>query len=151
MEKTFDHGPRLTPEEYQRKIAELYAKPSPASAENGERAIRRRELDINIDHRLGCRFPKERRDALWAIQEQVEKRRFRMVFKHLFHRLFAKLLARDAQLLANFLVEEYAKVLTPEELQAYFDLNPGEKPVLPIDTDQLGNSPTHSKVRPRRD
>ena len=138
MASSFDHGRRLTPEEYQTKIAELYAKPSPVPVEDGERAIRRRELDINIDHRLGCCFPKERRDALWAIQEQVEKRRFRLVFKYLFRRLFAKWLARDAQQLANFLVEEYAKVLTPEELQAFFGLSPGEKPVLPIDTDQLG-------------
>jgi len=137
MAKSFDHGQRLTLEEYQRKITELYAKPSPASSEAEERAIRRQELELNIDHRLGCRFPKERRDALWAIQEQVEKRRFRLVFKYFFRRLFAKWLARDAQQLANFLVEEYAKVLTPEELQAFFGLSPGETPVLPIDTDQL--------------
>jgi len=138
MEKPFDHGQRLTPEEYQRKITALYTQPSPASSEAGERAIRRRELELNIDHRLGCLFPKERRDALWAIQEQVERRRFRLVFKYLFRRLFAKWLARDAQQLANFLVEEYAKVLTPEELQAFFGLSAGEKPVLPIDMDQLG-------------
>lgn len=138
MEKPFDHGQRLTLEDYQRQIAELYAQLSPASSEAGERAIRRHELELNIDHRLGCCFPKERRDALWAIHEQVEKRRFRLVFKYLFRRLFAKWLARDAQQLANFLVEEYAKVLTPEELQAFFGLSPGEKPVLPIDTDQLG-------------
>lgn len=137
MATPFDHGPRLTPKEYQRKIAELYVKPSPASDEQRERAIRRRELDLNIDHRLGCRFPQERRDALWAIQEQVEKRRFRLVFKYLFRRLLAKWLARDVQQLANFLVEEYAKVLTPEELQAYFGLSPGEAPILPIDRDQL--------------
>lgn len=138
MAKPFDHGPRITAEEYQRNISELYAQPSPIPAKDRERVIWRRELDLNIDHRLGCRFPQERRDALWAIQERVEKRRFRLVFKHLFRRLFAKWLATNAQQLAGFLVEEYAKVLTPEELQAYFCLSPGEKPVLPIDTDRLG-------------
>lgn len=137
MVKPFDHGPRLTSEEYQRKITELYSKPSSASTEHEKRAIFRQELDINIDYRLGCCFPKERRDALWAIQEQVEKRRFRLAFKYLFRRVLAKWFVQDAQQLANFLVEEYAKVLTAEELQAYFGLSPGEMPVLPIDRGQL--------------
>jgi hypothetical protein len=137
MSKSFDYGPRLTQEEYQRKIAELYLNLSSASAEDREQTIRRRELDLTIDHRLGCDFPQERRDALWAIQEQVEKRRFRLAFKYLFRRFFAKRVERDVQGLAHFLVEEYAKVLTPEELQQYFNLRPGEPPVLPIDVDQL--------------
>jgi hypothetical protein len=137
MSKSLDYGSRLTQQEYQRKIAELYLNSSSVSAEDRKQAIRRRELDLTIDHRLGCDFPKERRDALWAIQEQVEKRRFRLAFKYLFRRFFVKRVERDAQGLAHFLVEEYAKVLTPEELQQYFNLRPGEPPVLPIDVDQL--------------
>lgn len=137
MPKSFDYGPCLTLEEYQRKITELYRNPPSVSAEEQERTIRRRELDLTIDHRLGRYFPQERRNALWVIQEQVEKRRFRLAFKYLLRRFFAPRIARDAQGLANFLVDEFAKVLTPEELKRYFDLRPGEQPTLPIDVDQL--------------
>ena len=137
MPEPIDYGPRLTPTEYQKAIADLYRNPPSVSTKEWQRTIYRRELDLTIDHRLGRNFPQERRDALWSIQEKIEKRRFRLAFKYLCRRLFAKLVVRDAQGLAGFLVDEYAKVLTPEELQQYFGLCPGEPPVLPIDEEQL--------------
>jgi hypothetical protein len=127
----------LTPTEYQKAITDLYRDSPNDSAQDRERMILRRELDLTIDHRLGRNFPQERRDALWAIQEQVEKRRFSLTFKYFLRRLFAKKTARDIQVITDFLVKEYAKVLTPEELQQYFGLQPGETPVLPIDVGQF--------------
>jgi hypothetical protein len=35
------------------------------------------------------------------------------------------------------MVDEYAKVLSRAELESFFDLRKGERPVLPIDIEQL--------------
>ncbi len=102
-----------------------------------ERAARRQELNLAIDHRLGVDFPSDRRDALWAIQEQVEKKRTRLVFKYLLRRIFSGWLIRDVQNLTDFMIDEYAKVLTSEELENYFNFRDGQRPSLPIDKEQL--------------
>lgn len=137
MPELIDYGPRLTQAEYQKAITDLYRNPPSVSTEEWERTVHRQELNLTIDHRLGRNFPQERRDALWSIEEKVEKRRFRLAFKYLLRRLFAKQIVRDVQGLAGFLVDEYAKVLTPAEFQQYFGLLPGERPVLPIDEELL--------------
>jgi hypothetical protein len=67
----------------------------------------------------------------------VEKKRLWLALKYPFRRFFAKSLARDAQGLAGFLVDEYAKVLTQSELKRFFDLQEGQRPALPIDLNQL--------------
>jgi len=74
---------------------------------------------------------------LWAIQQRVEKRRLWLAFKYPFRRIFAKTLARGAQGLAGYLVDEYAKVLTKSELKSFFGVDEGQRPALPIDIDQL--------------
>jgi hypothetical protein len=105
--------------------------------EEEDRQVRRTELNLAIDHRLGRDFPPERRELLWAIQQRVEKRRLWLALKYPFRRLFAKSLARGAQGLAGYLVDEYAEVLTKAELKSFFSLEEGQRPVLPIDIDQL--------------
>ncbi len=99
--------------------------------------MRRQELDLAIDHRLGRDFPQERREALWAIQQRIEKKRLRLGLKYLFRKLFAKSLARDAQGLAGYMVDEYAKAMTKTELESFFGLQEGQRPALPIDMDEL--------------
>ncbi len=137
MKEEFNHGPRLTVEEYERKIIELHSGLPPLPTREQEREVRRRELDLAIDHRLGRDFPRDLREALWKIQQRVEKKRLWLALKYPFRRIFSKSLARDAQGLAGFLVDEYAKVLTPSELNSFFDLQEGQRPALPIDLDQL--------------
>lgn len=112
MSEGFDHGPRLSDEEYDRRIVELHEGQPPMPTPEQDREIRRRELDLAVDHRLGIRFPQDRRDALWHIQERSEKKRLRLAF-HL-------LLRRAAQHRADFLVREFATVLTGPELDAFF-------------------------------
>ena len=90
-----------------------------------------------IDHRLGRDFPHDRREALWAIQQRVERKRCRLIFKYLLRRFFARSLARDAQGLAGYLVDEYAKELSESELESYFGAEEVRRPALPIDLDQL--------------
>jgi hypothetical protein len=100
-------------------------------------AVRRLELDLAIDHRLGRDFPQERRAALWAVQQRVEKRRLWLALKYLLRRIFPNKLAQQVQHLAGYMVDEYAKVLNEAELESFFSLKEGQRPVLPIDPDQL--------------
>ena len=137
MQEELKHGPRLTVEEYERKIIELHSGLPRMPTKDQDRQVRQMELNLAIDHRLGRDFPPERREALWKIQQRVEKKRLWLALKYPLRRLFAKSLARDAQGLAGFLVDEYAKVLTQSEVKSFFDLQEGERPALPIDLNQL--------------
>src|SRR5574341_628721 len=104
MEREINYGPRLTDEEYERRLVQLHAGLPSMPTKQQDREVRRRELDLAIDHRLGSDFPGERREALWAIKQQVEKRRLRLALKYLLRRFFAKSLARDVQGLADYMV-----------------------------------------------
>jgi hypothetical protein len=57
--------------------------------------------------------------------------------KYLLRRFVSKLFARDAQALAGYATEEYAKVLSPEELKRFLDLRDGQPPALPIDAEHF--------------
>jgi len=133
MNDNLGHGPRLTDEEYDSRIVKLHADLPPAPTREQDRQVRRQELELAIDHRLGRDFPLDRREALWAIQERVEKKRLRLIFKHLLRRLFPRSLARGVQHLAGYLVDEYAKVLSEPELESFFGTEEARRPTLPID------------------
>lgn len=132
-----NYGTRLSAAEYERRIIELYRGQPPMPTGGQDEAIRKQELNLKIDHRLGQEFPQARRAALWDIQRQVENKRLRLAFKYLLRRWFANPLVQDAQNLAGYLVDEYARVLNKAELKAFFDLEEGERPSLPIDKKQL--------------
>jgi hypothetical protein len=137
MQSELEYGPRLTDAEYEKQIVSLYRGLPPMPSPEQDRAIRRQELNLAIDHRLGRAFPEERRSALWAAQQRVDKKRLRLAMKYFLHRLVTKLLVRQAQSLAGYAAEEYAKVLSPEELRRFLDLKEGEPPSLPIDIAHL--------------
>jgi hypothetical protein len=128
-----EYGPRLSDEEYERQILSLYRSLPPLPSPDQDTTVRQQELDLAIDHRLGRGFPTERRSALWTVQERIEKKRLRLGIKYLLRRLVARVLVRDAQSLAGYAAEEYAKVLSPEELRRFLDLKEGEQPGLPVD------------------
>jgi hypothetical protein len=132
-----NYGPRLSAAEYEQRIIGLYRGLPPMPTKAQDESICKQALNLKIDHRLGINFPQERREALWGIQRRVESRRVRLVFAYVLRRVFAKLIMRKAQNLAGFMVGEYARVLTKDELKAYFDLEEGQRPSLPIDADQL--------------
>ena len=85
-----------------------------------DRGVRRAELNLTIDYRLGIAFPSARRDALWKIQERIEKRRFQLVLLHLIPVFKRRRDERGASRLARLLIQEFARVLTQAELTAYF-------------------------------
>jgi len=137
MKQELDYGPRLTDDEYEQRIIELHRGLPPMPTKAQDEAIRRRELELAIDHRLGRNFPPERRAALWAVRQRVEKKRLRFAFRHLLRRLFGGPVAPSAQRLAGDLMDEYAKVLSAPELERFLGVREGGRPALPIDADQL--------------
>jgi hypothetical protein len=136
MQVDLNHGPRLSDDEYEKRIIELHRGFPPMPTKDQDREVRRLELELAIDHRLGRDFPRERREALWAIKERVEKRGLWLGVKFLAKKLFAKDINREAQGLAAYMVDEYARVLTKDEVKSFFGLTEGERPALPIDTNQ---------------
>ena len=126
-----DHGARLSDEEYQRGVVALQTGLPPMPSREQDREIRRKELDLAIDHRLGRDFPVARREALWATQERVEKRRLRLALASITRRLLKRSRRPEGDGLAGFMVDEYRKVLAPSEVDRFFALKPGERPVLP--------------------
>ncbi len=137
MKTELSHGPCLSGEEYDKRIVELHANLPPTLSPEMERQVRHKEMDIAIDYRLGCNFPEHRRDQLWEVQERVKKRRGRLMFKYLFRKIFSKVFVRSAQNLAGYLVDEYAKVLSREELEKYFGKDEARNPALPINIENL--------------
>lgn len=129
-----DHGRRLTPREYERAVVALHSQPRAGNA--GEDAgVRRGELDLNIDYRLGTAFPQELRDALWQIQQRIEQKRRRLAASWLVAMFTPRLREGHVNGIARLLVDEYSKVLSPEELKAYFDNDDPANPSLPSEND----------------
>ena len=137
MPQPLDFGTRLSDEEYDRRIVVLRRGLPPVPSPEQDRELRRKELDLAIDHRLGRGFPAERREALWAVQERIEKRRLRLALGYVVRRLFSRLLTRDADAMAAFAAGEYGKVLSKPELRRFLDLEEGARPALPVDTDRF--------------
>src|SRR5437899_6358553 len=133
MQPELNHGRRLTDEEYQRGVVALQSRQPAMPTREQDRAARRAELDLTIDPRLGVNFPADRREALWTLQERVEKRRRGLIVWHLLSRMWGGALERRAQGLARFLVREYAEVLTPAELESYFGSEEARNPALPVE------------------
>lgn len=124
-----DHGPILSDDEYEKRIFALYDRLPPMPSADAERELRRRELDVLIDHRLGVRFPRERRDALWAAQEHIDKRRTRLGLAILARAILPPRLQPRTSRLARFAIDEYSKVLTQEELERFIGDEPS--PIFP--------------------
>lgn len=132
-----DFGIRLSDEEYDREIVALQDGLPPDPSREQRREVRRRELELAIDHRLGRDFPRARRDVLWAIQQKVERRRMGLMLWYLLRRLFARRLIEKAQGLAGYLIEAYGTELNEAELERFFGMEEAHHPSLPIDEEQL--------------
>lgn len=116
------HGRKLTRQEYERAVVQLFQEAGGiGSTPEEQRKLRRDELNLAIDYRLGIDFPQARRDSLWQLQEEIERRRIRMLVKSLAVWLLPRVMGeRRAAALVRQLVAEYANVLSPEEMQALF-------------------------------
>lgn len=118
-ESNLGHGPRTSREEYDRRIVALYSGAPVVPTRAQEAEMRRQELDLTVDHRLGRDFPFDRREALWRVAQRVERRRARLLAWHLIRWVLPGGLERAAARIAGGLIAEYGKVLEPAELEAY--------------------------------
>ncbi|MCU7906514.1 MAG: hypothetical protein KZQ76_11875 [Candidatus Thiodiazotropha sp. (ex Epidulcina cf. delphinae)] len=105
-------------------------------------AIRRQELNLSIDYRLGVDFPRQKREALWEIMQKVEKRRLWLGLKYGLRMLFfrnsiPKHLPEKADVLAGFLIDAFSGILNERERYSFFELEPGEKAALPLDNGNI--------------
>ena len=128
------YGRRLTDREYQAAIAHLYSDAPPMPSKDEDRELRRREFALVIDHRLGLDFPKDLRQELWSIQQELEKKRLKLAALSVLGRLPFGALAGKAHSVAQFMVDEYAKVIGREDAEQFFGLAPGEPASLPVDS-----------------
>jgi len=131
MTDAFGYGPIISDEEYRQRVTELYRHLPPAPSKEMDLEVRRAELDLLIDHRLGCHFPPERRDALWEAQRQIDKKRVRLAFASITRALLPGRFRRGVDGLATFAVDEYGKVLSRQELSRF--LEDGKPPQLPLE------------------
>jgi hypothetical protein len=131
-----DHGPKLSGEEYDRRIVELYEDLPATPSRKQMMDVKRNELEIMIDHRLGTLFPRERREKLWAAQRKIDRRRLRLFAAYLFRHLFKKNFLKEKNWIAQCVVDEYAKVLNQSELEMFFGKREVKNPSLPINEQQ---------------
>lgn len=140
-DRSLDYGPCLTEEEYEQGVVELYRRAVEGQPSAAPRALKEQikegEFQLTIDHKLGINFPPEKRKVLWAAKQRVETQRLRLIGKYLKTSLKKREFADGMQVMIERTMEEFAKVLTPEELRAFMSLREGEKPVLPLDPDLL--------------
>lgn len=154
------YGARLSDEEYDRRVFKLHEGLPPIPAKAQELEVRRQELELAIDHRLGLEFPQEKRAQLWRVLQRLESKRLLLVVKHLLRRLILRKEVTAAQLyetegLAALMVREFAAVLSQREIRSFFDLEPGERPSLPLDPRHWnigggGNTADTPRGEPRR-
>jgi hypothetical protein len=122
MAEVPDYGIRLTDEEYERRIVDLHRGLPPVPTPEQDREIRRRALDLAIDHRLGRDFPRARREALWAASERVDRKRKWLGVRYLLGVLLPPLRRGHADALTRTLTAEYSKVLSPAETKRMLGL-----------------------------
>lgn len=115
------YGPKLSQAAYEQKMTSFSVGLPPIPTRAQERGVRLSELNTLIDYKLGVNFPVDRREALWAIQQRLDKRR-------LLHLAIALLTAPFDGFagVARPQVRGFAKVLSPSELAQFFDLSADE-------------------------
>ncbi len=73
---------------------------------------------------------------LWAAQRKIDRRRLRLFAAYLFRHLFRRIFLKEKNWIAQCVVDEYAKVLTPSELEMFFGKREVENPSLPMNEKQ---------------
>ena len=137
MDSDLGYGPCISIEEYEKKTHDLYNQLPPEPSREQDEQVRRHELELTIDHRLGINFPHERREALWAVQQQVERKRLWLIGRYLLKCILPSSIAKGAQQLADGVVKEYSKVLSRKELEHFFGESETQHPALPIEPQRL--------------
>jgi hypothetical protein len=126
-----EHPPRLSPYG-QRLDAPTYGQQSLALHQalygakgKAAAALRRRELDLTIDHRLGLDVPQAQRDALWRAQQRIERRKLPLLAMGLLRKALGATHPLEEPLY-RLVLREYGHVLSGADLSAMVDLPPDQ-------------------------
>jgi len=164
------HGPRLSGDEYDRRITGAPRGLPPVPTDEQQRGFDRYELDLAIDLKLGVDFPRDRREALWRARRRTRtsptvtllapvllalgvlggmlgaalSRRSRRP-GWLSSALFAVrgFQARCARSLEKHVYREYARVLSEDEFEKFFPSEDGIRPGLPVGVEEPRERPGH--------
>jgi hypothetical protein len=135
------YGPRLSSDEYEQAVVELYRRAAEGRVGAGQgdvaQALKDGEFNLAIDHKLGKNFPAEKRQALLEAKRRAEKQRLRLVGRFIRKCVRERKFASGMQVWLEHLAEAFSKVLSAEELNAFISERPGEKPIFPIEADKL--------------
>jgi hypothetical protein len=123
MSEHFDHGPRISLDEYNRRVLALQelSGPMPTAAQDRERMWQ--ELNLMIDYRLGTAFPRDRRERLWVLRKELERKRLRLGLWMLVKRVFSGREKPNREWSGDLIIRHYSKALDPEELKAFLELD----------------------------
>jgi hypothetical protein len=113
------YGRRISDEEYDRRVVALHTSAA-VYGKDRDKELRRAELNLALDHRLGQDFPADRRRMLWEAQERIERHRRGLALRSLLGLMRTRSIEGAAHRLARDLVRAYAQVLTRAELEAFF-------------------------------
>lgn len=116
---TQEHFDRLTLSEYEKRLVALYSDLPRRPTREQERQASRAELDLVIDYRLGVDFPRDRREAIWRIQNRIRRRGIVFLARHLLSRLLHGIIGGRSFDMTRFIEAEYAQVLDERELRRF--------------------------------
>jgi hypothetical protein len=139
MVNDMPYGKCLTQEEYSNKINEMYQEIAPGTARKySPEEISVKEFNLLIDFKLGVDFPEEKRKILTRSRKRIQMYHVKLVKRFQTGELSNEEFAMEVeQKIPAMMVEEFAKILPPEELNKLFDIVDGQVPVIPVDHTKL--------------
>lgn len=137
MENDMPYGKRLTQEEFSHELSKILDIAQQYSPEGYEIE----EFNLLIDFKLGADFPEEKRRALIISKKNIQKYHAQLVKRFQDEELSNEEFAMEVQKkIPNMMVKEFAKTLSPDELNILFDIVEGQVPVIPVDHTKLRRS-----------
>ncbi|MGA3077982.1 MAG: hypothetical protein ABSG56_30435 [Bryobacteraceae bacterium] len=132
MKEEFNkYGRRLTGQEYDKAIIALYTGLKPDYSEREFMEIRRKEINLQIDHRLGVDFPPEKRETVWEVIAGLEKKRIGMALGVMVRQALGRKVDINAELakVADEMIAKTGRILDKEDMVRF--LGPEDEWTLP--------------------
>jgi hypothetical protein len=123
MKEEFNkYGRRLTGREYEKAVIALYTGMNPSPSDREFMEIRRKEINLQIDHKLGVDFPAEKREAVWDVVARLEKKRIGMALGVMVRQALGRKVDINAELakVVDEMITKTGKILDKEDMVRFF-------------------------------
>lgn len=107
----------MTLEEYQRRLVQIFSRSAASDDPQAKSRNERDRFDLRLDFKLGERFSRESRDALWVAQQRIDKTRELQLLLGVLTRPWD-----PAHLMIRQQVRGFSKILSQKELAVLLDL-----------------------------